>query len=60
MNHPVYYVKCIDPDSKQIYYFNKTTHETLRSCPSGINDRLDDNLMQYGDETYRNYVQMEY
>lgn len=50
------YVKCLDPDTKEIYYFNKASHEVLFSCPTGLKDTKSDDLVQSDDETMCNYV----
>ena len=56
MSRAVCYVKCLDPDTKEIYYFNKASHEVLFSCPTGLKDTKSDDLVQSDDETMCNYV----
>lgn len=56
MSRTLYYVKCLDPETNKIYYFNKRSHEVLYSCPSGLETEDSENLVQSDDETMCNYV----
>lgn len=56
MSRTLCYVKCLDPETNKIYYFNKRSHEVLYSCPSGLETEDSENLVQSDDETMCNYV----
>lgn len=56
MNISVTYVKCIDPSSKRVYYFNKLTHEAQWKLPQGVTDSDESPLRDCEDPTICNYV----
>lgn len=56
MSRTLCYVKCLDPETNKIYYFNKRSHEVLYSCPSGLETANSESLVQSDDETMCNYV----
>lgn len=56
MSISITYVKCIDPSSKRVYYFNKLTHEAQWKLPQGVTDSDESPLRDCEDPSICNYV----
>lgn len=56
MSIQITYVKCVDPESNRVYYYNKMTREAHWKLPQGVQDQAHSNMEERNDTTIRNYV----
>lgn len=56
MTFQIAYVKCVDPESNRVYYYNKLTREAQWKLPQGVQDESLLTIKEESDTTIRNYV----
>ena len=56
MSSPIVYVKCNDPVTRKVYYYNRITQEAQWAVPVGVKVTEESEEDSPVDDTYRNYV----
>ena len=56
MSSQIVYVKCNDPVTRKVYYYNRITQEAQWAVPVGVKVTEETEEDSSVDESYRNYV----